>query len=44
MVDIYNEETQVQFAIKAVNHIRTIQKKNRDMIKNGKHLNIVLMN
>ena len=36
MVDLYNEETQVQFAIKAVNHIRTIQKKIRDMIKNGK--------
>ena len=36
MVEINNEETQVEFAIKAVNHIVTIQKKIKDMIKNGK--------
>ena len=36
MMEINNEETQVEFAIKAVNHIVTIQKKIKDMIKNGK--------
>lgn len=36
MMEINIEEIQVKFAIKAVNHIRTIQEKIRDMIKNGK--------
>ena len=36
MMEINNEDTQVQFAIKAVSHIVTIQKKIKDMIKNGK--------